>query len=79
MFSEQLSFKKLNSQCCVAYTFPSITKNFRFEGQLEPAVRAIEARGFQLQAWTRLPYLCEGDLQRSFYMLDDVVMLFTKA
>ncbi|KAE9415147.1 hypothetical protein Angca_004520 [Angiostrongylus cantonensis] len=31
--------------------------------------------GFQVVRWTKLPYLCEGDLNRPFYVLEDVVFL----
>ncbi|XP_071522851.1 protein-L-histidine N-pros-methyltransferase-like isoform X1 [Panulirus ornatus] len=35
--------------------------------------------GYSLQRWSRLPYLCEGDLDQAFYWLSDVVLVFTKA
>lgn len=35
----------------------------------------IEAHGFRLISWTKLPYLCEGDMELSFYWLNDVIML----
>ncbi|VDM60738.1 unnamed protein product [Angiostrongylus costaricensis] len=31
--------------------------------------------GFQIVRWTKLPYLCEGDLNSPFYVLEDVVFL----
>ncbi|KAG1935681.1 methyltransferase-like protein 9 isoform X2 [Pimephales promelas] len=31
--------------------------------------------GFELEAVTRLPYLCEGDMYRDYYMLDDAVFV----
>lgn len=31
--------------------------------------------GFQIIRWTRLPYLCEGDLEQSFYWLNDAVFI----
>lgn len=34
--------------------------------------------GFSLEAVTRLPYLCEGDLSQAFYVLEDVVFVFRK-
>lgn len=34
--------------------------------------------GFSLLSWTRLPYLCEGDLEQAFYWLDDVVMVLRR-
>ncbi|RWS07333.1 methyltransferase-like protein 9 isoform X1 [Dinothrombium tinctorium] len=35
----------------------------------------IKPYGFELIKWTKLPYLCEGDLELSFYWLNDIVML----
>lgn len=35
--------------------------------------------GFVLESWTRLPYLCEGDLEQAYYWLDDVVMVLRGA
>ncbi|XP_042874645.1 protein-L-histidine N-pros-methyltransferase-like [Penaeus japonicus] len=34
--------------------------------------------GFQLDRWSRLPYLCEGDLDQAFYWLPDVVLVLKK-
>ena len=31
--------------------------------------------GFELEAVTRLPYLCEGDMYNDYYMLDDAVFV----
>jgi len=46
------------------------------EQQLESAVGVIEAAGFQLVSWSRVPYLCEGDLNKSIYQLNDFVIIF---
>ncbi|VDO05048.1 unnamed protein product [Rodentolepis nana] len=35
--------------------------------------------GLELVRWTRVPYLCEGDFARSFYSLNDVVMVVKAA
>ncbi|XP_054719676.1 protein-L-histidine N-pros-methyltransferase-like [Uloborus diversus] len=35
--------------------------------------------GFQVLRWTRLPYLCEGDLDQSFYWLNDAVFVMKVA
>ncbi|GBP52667.1 Methyltransferase-like protein 9 [Eumeta japonica] len=40
-------------------------------------VQWMEASGWSLQAWTRVPYLCEGDFAQSYYWLDDTVFVFT--
>ena len=31
--------------------------------------------GFTVERFTKLPYLCEGDLERSFYILSDIVFV----
>ncbi|KAK0407445.1 hypothetical protein QR680_019199 [Steinernema hermaphroditum] len=47
-----------------------------FEEQADSLVRDVfEPAGFELVRWTRVPYLCEGDLNRAFYVLDDAVFL----
>lgn len=47
-----------------------------FEEQVESLVRTVfEPAGFRLQTFTRVPYLCEGDLEHSFYYLDDAVFV----
>lgn len=47
-----------------------------FEEQSRSLVRDVfEPAGFSLVRYTRLPYLCEGDLESSFYVLDDAVFL----
>ena len=45
--------------------------------QAQSFVKIMNNFGFKLRAWTRLPYLCEGDLLHSVYYLDDAVFLFT--
>ncbi|XP_053626852.1 protein-L-histidine N-pros-methyltransferase [Cherax quadricarinatus] len=34
--------------------------------------------GYKLERWSRLPYLCEGDLDQAFYWLSDVVLVLSK-
>lgn len=48
------------------------------ETQVQTAVVAIETVGFKLESWARVPYLCEGDLSRPIYHLNDALMVFTK-
>ena len=31
--------------------------------------------GFTVESFTKLPYLCEGDLEHSFYVLQDIVFV----
>ncbi|XP_076063952.1 protein-L-histidine N-pros-methyltransferase-like [Oratosquilla oratoria] len=34
--------------------------------------------GLQVQSWTRLPYLCEGDLDQAFYWLSDIIFVLKR-
>ncbi|KAB7496263.1 Methyltransferase-like protein 9 [Armadillidium nasatum] len=34
--------------------------------------------GFNTLRWTRLPYLCEGDMDQAFYWLSDIVFILKK-
>ena len=34
--------------------------------------------GFTVESFTKLPYLCEGDLEHSFYILQDVVFVLKR-
>lgn len=47
-----------------------------FEDQVNSMIHdVLQPAGFVVKHWTRLPYLCEGDLSRSFYWLDDAVFV----
>ncbi len=50
-----------------------------FEEQVASFAGVLEREGFQLLSWTRVPYLCEGDLSTSVYVLDDAVFLLRAA
>jgi len=51
-----------------------------FEAQaVEFVEKVLEPSGFRVIRWTRLPYLCEGDMYRSLYWLDDAVFLLQPA
>lgn len=57
------------------------TENLQITGEtFEEQVSQLEAvvfqpAGFQVEAFTRLPYLSEGDMQHSFYVLTDAVFV----
>lgn len=61
------------------------TENLNIEGQTfeEQCVSLVrdvfEPAGFTLERFARLPYLCEGDLENSFYELDDAVFVLKLA
>lgn len=47
-----------------------------FEEQVNSlAEDVLKPSGFDVVAWSRIPYLCEGDLRQSFYWLNDVIMV----
>ncbi|KFD46847.1 hypothetical protein M513_12293 [Trichuris suis] len=47
-----------------------------FEDQLKNViVQLFSPAGFQVERFTRLPYLCEGDMRFTFYMLNSAVLL----
>ncbi|XP_014668697.1 PREDICTED: methyltransferase-like protein 9 [Priapulus caudatus] len=47
-----------------------------FEEQVNSMVRNVfEPAGFVLERFTRVPYLCEGDLHQSIFWLDDALFL----
>ncbi|GFR85344.1 methyltransferase-like protein 9 [Elysia marginata] len=46
-----------------------------FEEQVEQLARVFRQAGWVVEKFTRLPYLCEGDLRHSFYVLTDVVFV----
>jgi SAM-dependent methyltransferase len=51
-----------------------------FEEQVKSVVEdVLIPAGFEVVSWTRVPYLCEGDLQQSYYWLDDVVFVLKAA
>jgi len=49
-----------------------------FEVQVEAAVTMFEEVGFSLESWARVPYLCEGDLNRPLYHLNNALLMFRK-
>jgi len=49
-----------------------------FREQVESAVEVFEGEGFMLERWARVPYLCQGDLNRPLYHLDNGLFLFKR-
>jgi len=49
-----------------------------FEAQVETAVSMFKEIGFHLENWARVPYLCEGDLNRPLYHLNNALIMFKK-
>lgn len=47
-------------------------KGDTFEEQVNSTITNVfECNGFNVERWSRVPYLCEGDLNQAFYWLDD--------
>lgn len=49
-----------------------------FEEETAAFFEQLESLGFNIESWTKAPYLCEGDLRQSFYWLIDVVVVLSK-
>lgn len=51
----------------------------KFEQQAQSFVtNVLEPNGFKLIRWSRVPYLCEGDINQSYYFLDDSLFVVEK-
>nr|XP_033819298.1 methyltransferase-like protein 9 isoform X2 [Geotrypetes seraphini] len=46
-----------------------------WEEQVNSLTEVFQAAGFAVEAVTRLPYLCEGDMYNDYYVLDDAVFV----
>lgn len=47
-----------------------------FEEQVKSVVDdVLTPAHFEVVSWSRVPYLCEGDLEQSYYWLDDVIFV----
>ncbi|XP_019766969.1 protein-L-histidine N-pros-methyltransferase isoform X1 [Dendroctonus ponderosae] len=47
-----------------------------FEAQVQSLVtNVLKPAHFEVLSWSRVPYLCEGDLQQSYYWLDDAIFV----
>ncbi|XP_060116817.1 protein-L-histidine N-pros-methyltransferase isoform X1 [Heteronotia binoei] len=50
-------------------------KGQTWEEQVSSLPEVFRKAGFAIEAFTRLPYLCEGDMYNDFYVLDDAVFV----
>ncbi|XP_045462364.1 protein-L-histidine N-pros-methyltransferase [Harmonia axyridis] len=47
-----------------------------FEEQVTSVIEDVfHPSGFKVESWSRVPYLCEGDLRQSYYWLDDALFV----
>lgn len=46
-----------------------------YEEQVTSLIRSVLIpRGFKVLGWSKVPYLCEGDLEKTFYHLSDILV-----
>lgn len=50
-------------------------KGHTWEEQVNSLPEVFSKAGFAIEAFTRLPYLCEGDMYNDYYVLDDAVFV----
>ena len=50
-------------------------KGQSWEEQVNSRPEVFRKAGFVIEAFTRLPYLCEGDMYNDYYVLDDAVFV----
>lgn len=50
-----------------------------FDQEANVFFEQLEIMGFVIEAWTKAPYLCQGDLRQSFYWLIDLVVVLSKS
>lgn len=50
-------------------------KGQNWEEQVNSLPEVFGKAGFVIEAFTRLPYLCEGDMYNDYYVLDDAVFV----
>uniref|UniRef100_A0A1A9WP77 Large ribosomal subunit protein uL11 n=1 Tax=Glossina brevipalpis TaxID=37001 RepID=A0A1A9WP77_9MUSC len=58
--------------------WPEKAKHYSFESEAAIFFKVLENLGFKIEAWTKAPYLCEGDLRQSYYWLIDLVVIASK-
>jgi len=47
-----------------------------FEGEVNNFIeKVLKPNQWEVISWTRLPYICEGDIKQAFYWLDDAVFV----
>ncbi|CAH0547763.1 unnamed protein product [Brassicogethes aeneus] len=55
-------------------------KGQTFESQVQSVIEDVFIpSGFSVISWSRIPYLCEGDLQQSYYWLEDAIFVLKVA
>lgn len=54
------------------------SSSISFEYEATTFFEQLELMGFNIESWTKAPYLCEGDIRQSFYWLIDVVVVLSK-
>lgn len=52
------------------------SKSLKIINQIDLFVQQVNQFGFDLLKFTKLPYLCEGNLSQSYYFMFDYVFIF---
>lgn len=66
-----------DAKFCSASKESCKTKMNKINSQIDHLVENVfKAVGFELVRFTKLPYLCEGNLSQSFYFMIDYVFVF---
>lgn len=69
-----------NSDFCLridtAQRTPNQSKNNKIITQIDLFIQQVASLGFDLLKFTKLPYLCEGNLSQSYYFMFDYVFVF---
>jgi len=51
-------------------------KGTSFEAEVVNFVeKVLKPNGWELIKWSRVPYLCDGDIRQAYYWLDDALFL----
>lgn len=66
------------SDSCSAEQAPASNRRPSFDEETRIFFEQLELTGFKVEAWTKAPYLCEGDIRQSFYWLIDIVVVVSK-
>lgn len=81
-FREQISYIKNASDTTHRPVRPLFQEwpdiELTFEEAAQQFFEQLELMGFEIESWTKAPYLCEGDLRQSYYWLTDVVVVVSK-
>jgi len=53
-------------------------KNLPFNEEINVFFQELEMIGFKIEAFSKAPYLCDGDLRQAYYFLLDILVIVSK-